>query len=368
MRIGVDVSIANQDKKTGVAWYSYYLIEAIKKLEAGNNDHQYFLYTDQPLKGELAKLPANFKEIYLPWNHRFGWAQFALSKELKNNPPDVLFVPGRILPRNTPLRTITTIHDVGFLEYPEYYSLTDRLKQLFALKRAIKKSSQIITVSNYTKDKLLELSKTLAEVVPLAHDPNIYFVDNDTTAIQQTLDKYKIGKQFLFFVGRLDAKKNIDRLVRSFLIIKKEFPDLQLVLAGNPSFGWDEVQKYIQQSGEGESIKILNWLPPQEIRHLYNRAVALLFPSLYEGFGLPVLEAQACGCPVITSNITSLPEVANSSCVLVNPLEVGDIARGIKALLITSDLRQVNIEAGFKNIQRYSWEKTAKETLEILMK
>jgi len=392
MHIGIDASIANQDNKTGVDWYCYYLIEAIKKLEIGKDEHQYYLYTDQPLKGELAKLPENFHEIMLSWKIKYGWGQVRLAKELKDNPVDTFFVPGRMLPFYNPENTITTVHDVCFLEHPEYYSLGQKLRQKLALKRALKYSSKIITISDYTKLKLQELcnvSEDKIKVTPLAYDAKTYFVDKDKKSIDQTLEKYKIANPYVIFVGRLESKKNILRIVQAFAEAKKEMPDLELVLVGSPSFGWDEALHWLH-GNEGlwnksefqhhalikitedtyfnNGVKFLGWLPQQEIRHLLSKAQVLVFPSLYEGFGIPVLEAQACGCPVITSNTTSLPEVAGESAILVDPLKTEEISSAIKQIISDKKLRQLKVKQGLENVKRYSWEETAKKTIEVLIK
>ncbi len=368
MIIGIDASRANKQIKTGTEWYSYNLILELAKLDRQN---QYNLYSPDKLKGELAKLPQNFKEQVLSWPPKYLWTMARLSFEMKKNPPDILFVPAHIIPLVSPKKTVTTICDIGFKSHPELYSSKEIKYHNFGLQQAIKKASLILTISEFTKQEMVKLCKIdpkRIKVIHLGFSQKDYRKIDDQDAIKSIKNKYKLPENYLFYTGRLNLKKNIPNLIKAFkaVISDPRFENYKLVLAGLPENGYETIEEEIKIQGIRDKIVELGWTKEEDLPYLMNEAKLFVFPSNYEGFGIPPLEAMACGTPVAVSTAASIPEVVGDAGVLFDPNNVSDMADKIKQVLGNEKLRQELIQKGFERIKKFSWEKCAKETLEAL--
>jgi len=470
MIIGIDASRANRDVKTGVEWYSYYIIQELKKIIP--DSIRVFLYTDKKLKGELAELPAGWQEKILKWPFKFLWTQGRLSLEMIFSPPDVLFVPSSAIPFICPKNTLTTIHDIGFKKFPKCYGLFERIYLDWSTNFAVKKCAKIFVPSEFTKKDILEnfslphLIPRLRQVgagIPVVEndlgtspspregegggggnilenkiivtplgvvnesqschserseesrgsprgDPRNSWVvapllPRDSSSSRQIGTPQNDGREvvlgdFILFIGRLTEKKNISRTIEAFKLFKKENSDskLKLVLVGprrqgrlgvgptptcpagggafSPYFAKGETGQppffspcfargEIGGVGGGE-IFHFDWLPPKEISQLLGMAKALIFPSLYEGFGLPILEAFAAGTPVITSKGIATEEIAGNAAILVNPLSVAEIKEAISKITSDENLRQNLIQKGLERVKDFSWQKTAELTMSAI--
>jgi glycosyltransferase involved in cell wall biosynthesis len=369
MLIGIDASRANREIKTGVEWYSYYLIEELKKITANTQD-QFFLYTDKKLKGDLSKLPKNWKEKKLFWPFKYFWTKIRLSLEMLKNKPDVLFIPSHVLPLFFPKKTVITIHDLGYERYPEAYPKIFRfyLKKNYQL--ACRLAEKIIVPSNFTKKELITLYKVPAEkieVVNLGYNEKIFRKIDEKEKIENFLKKIGIKKPYLLFVGRLEIKKGIKCLLQAykFLLLNYQSLDISLVLAGKPGYGYNEIKNL---KSKIKNLIEVGHLNQDDLPYLYNGAEIFIFPSLYEGFGMPVLEAMACGCPVIASDIEVLKEVGNDAVLFFKTDDFKDLVKKIKKILENQKLKEQMIQKGFKRVKNFSWQKCAQRTLEILLK
>jgi len=368
MIIGIDASRANRKIKTGVEWYSYYLIEELKRLTE-NNEHQFFLYTDKPLRGELARLPKNWQEKILRWPPRYLWTKIRFSWEMLKRKPDVLFVPSHVLPRFFPKKTVITIHDLGYERYPEAYSNFARNYLRKNYRFAARHAAKIIVPTEFTKRELISLYNVKPEkieAVHLAYNDKIFRKIDNQTKINQVLEKYKIKKPYLLFIGRLETKKGIRCLLEAhkLLITNYQLSNLNLVLIGGRGYGYDEIKNL--------KLKIKNLIEVGHINqddlvYFYHSAEAFVFPSLYEGFGIPILEAMACGCPVIVSDIEPLKEVGGGGAMFFKVGDSEDLAKKIKEILENQELRSQMIQKGLERVKNFSWQKCAKETLKILL-
>jgi len=371
MIIGIDASRANQPKKTGVGWYSYYLIEELKKIIT-DNQNQFFLYTHQPLRGDLARLPQNWQEKILDWWPKYLWTKIRFSWEMLRRKPDVLFIPSHVMPKFSPKKTVMTVHDLGYERYPEVYSKFARnylrKNYRFAAQHAVK----IITPTEFTKKELISLyhiKSEKVEIVSMAYNDKIFRKIDDNKKINDVLKKYKIKKPYLLFVGRLETKKGLQTLLKAFTLIPNNLITnnsitLNLVLAGGRGYGYKDLKPLISDL---KSVKELGYLKNESDRAvLYNAAEIFVFPSLYEGFGIPLLEAMACGTPVIASNIETLKEVGGDSAQFFKVGEAEDLAKKIKEVLEDHELRQKMIRRGSEHVKNFSWQKCAEKTLKIL--
>ena len=371
MILGIDASRANKEKKTGVEWYSYFLIQEFKKIIPQNI--QVVLYSPTPLRKDLLPLPSNWKVKILKWPPRKLWTIFRFSWEMLWHRPNILFVPSHIIPFFAPKKTFTTIHDIGFKKFPEVYSSFNRWLQDFGTRRALTHASKIFTPSQFTKTQLLTTYKTLCAksnlahsniiITPLSYNKNLYKPDVQNP-ILHIAEKYEIKKPYLFYIGRLEKKKNINNIIEAFKIFNKDNPDYSLVLAGSKGAGWENLQFKVQNS----KLKILNWVPDKDVPHLMASAEIFLYPSLYEGFGIPILEAMASGTPVITSSCASMPEVAGDAALLINPNNPQEIAETIQRIINNPSLKQDLIQKGLIRCKQFSWEKCAEQTLHQMLK
>lgn len=368
MNIGFDASRANKEAKTGTEWYSYNLLLELAKIDHNN---RYFLYTPDGLKGKLKDLPENFNEKVLGWPPKYLWTMLRLSIEMLSHAPDTLFVPAHIIPLIAPLNTVTTIMDVGFLRKPEVYPQKELKYHNFGLKQAIKRANKILTISEFTKKEIIELcgiDPNRIKVIYLGFDTGIFKPINDQEKIIKVLKKYKIPAdcRYIFYVGRLEEKKNTPGLVKAFgkFIRENDNQNIKLVLAGSPGHNYEQIKKLIKEYNISSEVIETGWVDEGDLPYLYNGSIAFVFPSFYEGFGLPLLEAMSCGTPIIASNIASIPEVAQGSALLFDPNEPEDIKRAMQDIVGSNEKRNELIEKGFKRVRDFSWVKCARETLD----
>lgn len=356
MLIGIDASRANKPQKTGTETYAYCLIQALSLIDPKNN---YILYSNTPLRDDLVKLPGNFKSKIMPFPKL--WSQLRLSLEMLKNPPQVLFEPSHTIPLIHPQKTIVTLHDLGFKHFPHLYTPFERRYHDWCMRFSIRHAWKIITISKYTKDDLIKTYGAPSQKIEVVYhgcDPNFKPV------------KSKIVSQpYIYFVGRLEEKKNIVRLIRAYELLRRE-RDIkhQLVLAGKPGYGFDKILNEIRilPTSIQKDIKILGYVNQERAIKLMQNADIFFFPSLFEGFGLPIIEAMACGIPVVASKITSIPEIAGSAAMLVNPKEPFEMAVGLSRLIHSKTLCQSYISKGLVRASIYSWSKSAEKTLKII--
>ena len=398
MLIGIDASRANLSEKTGVEWYAWHLIENLKKQSVKNavdetgKNIQFVLYSYKSLEGDLAKLPKNWTEKVLHWPPKRFWTQIRLSFEMLVNPPDVLFVPSHVFPIIHPAKTVLTIHDVAASKFPKSYSKFQGWYTIWAAKYAIHNLWRIITPSIFTKKELSEISKMgykeiegKVKVIHHGYDRQ-YRKIYDKIAINQVLEKYKIKQSFFLNVGRLEERKNTKRIIQAFNHLSRnikleiapnregfEVAQIQsslgynLVLVGNPGYGYEEVAKTIDGSPYKDRIIRLGWVKTEDIVCLMNAAEVFVFTSLHEGFGLPVLEAMACGTPIVATRGSCAEELVGDACVYADSSDVWSITQGITEILENNELRNTLVKKGLEKVADFSWEKSAAETYELLM-
>ncbi|MBM3775186.1 MAG: glycosyltransferase family 4 protein, partial [Acidobacteria bacterium] len=247
----------------------------------------------------------------------------------------------------------------------------------FRFRRGLLRAARIIAVSDSTRhdvEKNLGIPPERVRVVYNAPSP--VFIsppagDGQAAERRRVLERYQVNYPFLLHTGNIRPQKNIPRLVEAFAVVREglaahpELKDLRLIIIGDEISRYPSVRRAVIHSRVEQSVRFLGFVPVETLRVFYQAAAAFVFPSLYEGFGLPPLEAMACGTPVVTSNLSSMPEVAGNAAVLVNPENVFDIARGIREVLLDPELRETLICRGRQQAARYSWERTAAQVLEI---
>ncbi len=361
MIIGIDASRANEDKKTGVGWYAYHTIQEFKKIIPDNV--RVVLYSREKLKGELAILPVNWESKVLKWLPGRLWTQFRLSWEMFFHAPDVLFIPAHVFPIIHPKKTVMTIHDIAAIKFPEAYNWFEKWYTLWSGKIALKKLWKVITISQFTKNELKKefgvLNFEKVKVIYLGYNKEYEEVVEN---VDEVLKKYKIEKPYLLSIGRLEEKKNTARIVEAFDNVRVNSYISKLVLIGSKGYGYEKVKKVISESEFKNDIIVPGWVEEKDLPALMQGAEVFVFPSLYEGFGIPVLEAFAAGTPVVASRGGASQEIGGSACEYVDPMNTDSIVKGIEKA------RQGdNVEKGKERAENFSWEKCARETWEVLI-
>jgi len=366
MVIGIDASRANQKQKTGVEWYSYYLIEELKKIPLKPQE-KIILYSPHKLKGKLGILPLGWEEKVLSWPFVYLWTQVRLAGEMLFHPPDLLFVPSSYFPFLLPRKKVVTVHDLGFKHFPRAYNFFQRFYYFWTHFWSIRLADQIIVPSKFTKkdiQKEFGVNQKKIKVVPLGYqEQNCKNLKKESINF---LNKYSLSSSFLLYVGRLEKKKNIVGLVKAYqgfrsLTSKRPIPEL--VLVGRPGYGYSDIKKYIFSTS---GVKELGYLSSKELSLIYSQALAFVFPSFYEGFGIPLLEAMSNGCPVLSSRAGSLPEIGGDAVFYCDSSDLKTITEGMLILSENKKKRQILVKKGYERVHCFSWEKCAQATIKIL--
>lgn len=370
MLIGIDASRAVAARPTGTETYSRRLIQA---LLASDSPHQFRLYfRAAPPAGAFPG--ADLRPIPFPrlWTHaRLSW-------EMLRRPPDALFVPAHVLPLLHPRASLVTVHDLGYLHFPQTHPWRQRLYLDLSTRWNARAAAHILADSEATKADLATHYSISPEKVTVAYpgrDETLAPV-RDPAAIEAVKARYAISGDYFLYLGTLQPRKNLARIIAAFANSQLETCKLAttLVLAGKRGWLYDDLFAQVRRLGlEGPALsgvegRVLfpGYIPEEDKAALLSGALAFLFPSLYEGFGLPVLEAQACGCPVITSDTSSLPEAAGEAALLVNPNDTAAIAEAMRRVAAGPALRESLIERGFANARRFSWAACAQSVLGVI--
>ena len=367
MVIGIDGSRAFIKRRTGIEEYSY---QVIKNLRGKLIEDQVVLYVRKNQEVDF-EMPENWKVKIIKWPRL--WTQVGLSLEMIFHSVDVLFIPAHTVPIIHPKNTVVTIHGLEYEICPEAYSWWEKMYMRCSIVNSCKWARTIIAVSSNTKKDLIKLYSVPEEKIAVISEG----YEQSTVNSQQLSGKLKNDgrlpmtddKPYLLFIGRLEERKNIMGIVEVFEILKDKYQiPHELVLVGKPGYGFDKIQSKIQDTRYNNQIILLGFVSEEQKWDLLKNSEVFLFPTMYEGFGIPILEAQSVGVPVVTSNVSSMPEVAGDSALLVDPKNLGEIAQAVQKILTDENLKKNLIAKGLENVKRFSWDKCSQEITEILKK
>jgi glycosyltransferase involved in cell wall biosynthesis len=255
---------------------------------------------------------------------------------------------------------VVSVHDVSFKRFPEYFSRRDRLLFSMLLPSSLRRSAAILTLSSHSRDEIRYFYPGLrvpVHVVPAA--PSQVFRPLNPLVVSTILSRLQVRRPFLLAVGSVQPRKNLARLVEAFAEVRRDHPALHLVLVGPRGFRAAALQETIVARGLADAVQLLGYVSDDELAALYNGAIALVYPSVYEGFGLPVVEAMACGRPVIAANTSSLPEVAGEAALLVDPFDVSALRDAMQRLVANPQEANELAARGLARVTQFSWERTA---------
>ena len=373
MKIAIDIREAGHGK-TGKGWYTYNLVREILKLNqpipgSSHQSHEFILYTNAK-KTSFDDLPnVTVKTIIAP---SFAW-HFKVLKDLKQNPPDLFFAPtSYIIPAFLPktIRSVITVHDLVAFIFPSTHQLKATLIEKFTLRRALKKTSAVFSVSDNTKNDLRQKFNYPEEKIFLTHcAPSALFFQEIKQADLDSISKYlHLPEKFILAVGTLEPRKNFATLINSFVIVKRKHPEYKLVIVGKKGWHNYQMEALIRHHKLQREVIFTGYLADSELQKVYRLARVFVFPSIYEGFGIPPLEAMASGCPVISSNTSSLPEVVGDAGLLIEPKSAYKIADAICTIVDDEHIRTTLIDKGRVHATHFTWEESAKKAMEVFNK
>src|SRR6266849_4823731 len=356
----------------GVGTYTRNIIRALAHLDSENS---YFLLGPPEKVREIGELPGNFKSIAVdPPDTLRGYLQsHTVVSRLQC---DLVHIPHLYwLPRRLPCRYVVTVHDMLEHMYRAHSGSGFKRSLHFHLtRRVLKHAARIFAVSRFTKsevEKLFGIAPGKIEVVYNAIDQR-FLSGHATDADRQFLaERYQVTYPYLLYAGRISPHKNLVRIIEAFSALKTDltkqdrFPDLKLIIIGDELSKHPDLRRTVIRGGVQNDVRFMGFVPIEVLRIFYDSAKTFVFPSLYEGFGLPPLEAMAHGTPVLTSNTSSLPEVVGNAAVLVNPENVFEIMRALHRVLLDQTLRERMKQRGYDQAKKFSWDASAREILNV---
>ena len=380
MRIGVDIRVLMDKYYSGISEYTANLLMAILKLDR-DNEYKLFYNSYQNISERLDKWNGpNSKVINLRYPNKifnyvlqkiFGYPR--LDRVLGG--VDVFWSPHfnftSLSGSESGLQKIITVHDLSFLRYPQFFSGRKNFwhKALGVIK-TLRAADRIVAVSENTKNDIIELAGVAADKVKV-----IYSGNNVTKKIwpkekvRACLNKLSVSGPFILYVGNIEPRKNISGIIKAYNQLRNELGNdgnnISLILAGAPGWKDSQIRDDWRASPYQDQIKFLGYVDQTEKEILYSRAAIFVYPSFYEGFGFPPLEAMTYGVPVVCSNVSSLPEIVGAAGLMINPDKIEEIAAAIKLILTDAELRQHLVSSGYERAQLFSWDKAAQEYLEL---
>jgi glycosyltransferase involved in cell wall biosynthesis len=357
----------------GIGTYIRSLVRALGAIDTTN---RYTLVSAPGDDRSLSDLPQNFRTAIYSRSDESGLDHILFHWYLRGLKPDLVHIPHTRVPLLMVRPYVVTVHDLSSLFFDPGQSKLRIYLRRFRLRRGLERASRVIAVSDTTRRDVEHAMGVPAQRMRRVYNaPDPGFIECVGAEAEEKrrliMERYQIQYPFLLYAGNIRRHKNIPRLVEAFAVVRAElashpvYRDLHLIIIGDTLSQYPAVRQTVIRTRGEQTVRFLGFVPFETLRCFYQSAAAFVFPSRYEGFGLPPLEAMACGAPVVTSNASSLPEIVDEAAILVNPENVFDIAHGIRDALVDTALRAELIRRGREQASRYSWARTAKQVLEI---
>ncbi len=377
MKIGIDIRTLVESRYSGVSEFSHNLIKEILKLDK-KNKYKLFYNSSRNLSSRLPKFEqSNSKIIKTKYPNKIfnnimqkilGWPKLDRLLDV-----DLFFLPNwGFFATSNKCKRVVVIHDLSSVLFPRYFSIKRRIwHQLINLEKNISNFDKIIAVSENTKKDIVELFKVPENKIKVIYSglDGKYrtLLENDVELIE-TKNKYNLPDKFIFFLGTLEPRKNVDGLIKAYNIFRdnnKDLDNYKLIIAGGRGWKYRHIFKELEKSVYKNDIDFIGYVDDSDKIALYNLADVFVFPTFYEGFGFPPLEAMACGTPTITSFSSSLPEVVGEAALMIDPHNPGEIAEAIEHILVDDWLKRDLTSKGLARAKRFNWETTAKKYLNV---
>lgn len=371
MHIGIDGYEANTKNRVGIGTFAY---EIMQNLHNVDKENHYSIFLPSKPEPDMPKASQYWQYKIIPskklWT--FTSLPFGIVKERSI---DVFFSPTHYIPRFVRVPKVVSIMDLSYIHYPELFLSNDLYKLKNWTEYGVKNSKKIITISEFTKSEIIKYYRVKKENITVAY-PSIaeryQKISESKDKINNNSDlinKYKIKNEYILYIGTLQPRKNISRLIGAYyeLLKKTTNKKINLVIVGKKGWLYDEMFEKVKSLGLQENVIFLDFIPDEDMSEIYRNAKCFILPSLYEGFGIPVIEAMACGTPTVISNTSSLPEVGGNASMYIDPESRESITNGlIKAISLTQTQRQEYIDNGYKQLKKFSWRKSAQIVLSVL--
>jgi len=364
MRVAID---ARKLHDFGIGTYTRNLLRHLARIDT---ESEYVLLCQQTDMAIAGQLGANFRTVLEPSPHYSIREQIHVPWVLRRERPDVFHAPHYVLPPAARCRSVVTIHDCIHLMFPQY--LPNRAAYAYArasMWSAVRRSHRILTVSEASKRDIIHFFNVAPEkivVVYNAIDERFSMAPGEED-VARVRERYQLDHEFVLYVGNIKPHKNLVRLIEAFDLLRQRAgcDQLKLLIIGDEISKLPALRRAVHRHKLHKHVRFLGFQPDATLAILYRLAAVFVFPSLYEGFGLPPLEAMACGTPVVTSNVSSLPEVTGDAAMLVDPYDVESIAGGVQGVLQSPALRDELREKGIRRAREFSWERSVARTREL---
>ncbi len=369
MHIGIDAHAIGA-QQGGNETYIRGLIRALAKLDDQNRYTIYLAEAEAAAQWQdgFARRHANFEIRLLPKPTPLVRVPVFLSYELRQHPVDVLHVQ-YTAPPFCPVPVVATIHDLAFEHMPETFTRRGSFQLKLTVRRTAQRAARIATVSEYSRWDLLRTYRLAPEKVAVTYNGveshfTSALTQNEANEVRK---QFGIDRDFLLAVGSLQPRKNLVRLIRAYARLRSEVPNFspQLVIVGRKLWLADEIFAEIRRQRWAEDVILTGYVDDADLPKLYRQATAFVYPSLFEGFGLPPVEAMACGTPVVTSNVSSLPEVTGGAALLIDPMDQGSIESALLTIIQDQGLRKRLREQGIEQAKKFTWQAAAEKTLQL---
>jgi glycosyltransferase involved in cell wall biosynthesis len=363
LKIAVNTRLLLKNKLEGIGWFTY---ESLRRMVRAHPEHEFYFLFDRPYDSRFV-FAQNVHPIVVspPTRHpvlQYWWFEHALPAALKEIQPDLFFSPDAYNSLSLPYKNIMVIHDLNFEHYPAFLPWADRLYYRHFTPLFAKKADRILTVSNFSKGDIHRQYGIGTDKIDVVYNgANSFYHPLSFDQIKQVRARISDGKSYFLFVGAFNPRKNITRLFQAFDLFKQKGRNhIKLVMVGEKMYWTSEMKRSYQQMVHRKDVVFTGRLEPNQLSDVMGAALGLVFVPLFEGFGIPVLEAFEAEIPVITSNVSSLPEVAGDAALLVDPFSIETIAEAMKSITFDPDLRRQLVEKGRVQKKRFSWDQTAK--------
>jgi glycosyltransferase involved in cell wall biosynthesis len=347
---------------SGAKHYTLNLIRALLQVDEHN---RYVVFHKAPKA--MGTFPTA-REVLVSGKSKLLWDYLHLPIAVRRERIDLLWTPSYVVPFPVRCRSVASVLDLAYFCSPGSYRISDVLYMRSAMAGSFRRADALLAISEYTKNDIVRLFPFAESKVTVTHlaPSSRYQRSIDKEALEAVRQRYSLSRPFVFYAGSISPRKGCSFLVNAFEMLKRrERIPHKLVLTGGWTWGTPDIVEVIKEMDLEGEVTVLGQVAAQDMPVLYNLADLLVYPSIYEGFGLPVLEAMACGCPVVCSNLTSIPEVAGDAALAVDPRDVSALAAAIYTALTDLTTRTRLIERGVERAASFTWEKTARKTLDV---
>lgn len=367
LHVAIDVRHWND---FGFGTYIRNLVKALAKSSAG---YRFTLIASEADRAELDGLPENFKVVFYEKVDTQKLEHIAFPLFLRRLGADLVHIPLNRIPTLMPKPYVVTVHDLSSLLFADRDTLSENIRSYF-FRRGLIRADRVIAVSGSTRRdvcNLLSIPASKVRRIYNAIDPSFHNTSLDADKTKTVMERYQVDYPYLLYAGSIRPQKNVARLVEAFAVLRGDlethrvYKNLRLIIIGDELAKYPAVRRAVMQTRVDKVVRFMGFLPAEELRAFYSNAEAFVFPSLYEGFGMPPLEAMACGTPVIASGVSSLPEVLGEAAMTVNPENVFDIARGIREVILEPEFRRELVHRGYERLMAFSWDRTAGQVLHV---